>query len=105
MGTVRRGLSSGLAIATTCGAFAAPALVDEPADAAPAVSHDPVFEVPVAARRVACFMRALRAGKGSLLVGGWIRPGFTGGPDTRLVVNHDDASRRADFVEAQLNAS
>lgn len=60
---------------------------------------DNVFDLDVDDPRVPSFLRALRAGKDSLMLGGWIRPGFTYVVDSDF--NEDDADG-FEFYDARL---
>ncbi len=60
---------------------------------------DDVFDLDVDDPRVPAFLRALRAGRDSLMLGGWIRPGFTYVVDSDF--NEDDADG-FEFYDARL---
>jgi hypothetical protein len=60
---------------------------------------DDVFLLPDDDPRIPTFLRALRAGKDSLMLGGWIRPGFTYVADSDF---NDDDTDGFDFDDARL---
>ena len=60
---------------------------------------DDVFALPADDPRVPTFLRALRVGKDSLMLGGWIRPGFTYVTDSDF---NDDDTDGFDFDDARL---
>lgn len=71
---------------------------EKPATDPNAVADD-VFLLPADDPRIPSFLRALRAGKDSLMLGGWIRPGFTYVADSEF---NDDDSDGFDFDDARL---
>jgi hypothetical protein len=75
--------------------------VAPPGAAGPARTADPddTFLLPADDPRVPTFMRALRAGKDSLLLGGWLRPGFVYVADTQF---NDDDAEGFEFADARL---
>jgi hypothetical protein len=71
----------------------------EGSDARKKQKVDDVFALPADDPRVPTFLRALRVGKDSLMLGGWIRPGFTYVSDSDF---NDDDTDGFDFDDARL---